>query len=302
MADWESNVREAYVTEVYQHYDSRPYFTADATVSNSMPVRGSNAMPSVTSSREMANHNNSSTNAAGATMATATSQPVEHLGGVERASKLIGMTALNMENEKLGKVENLLVDLPAGRVAEVIISTGGFLGIGGELSAVPPQSLGIGAVRDTVSLDTTKEALAAAPHYKASELSNLDNPEQVQSVYRSYHVEPYFNTNAVDNTAQNVRDRQENTMTPLDQSNTPADLDLTRQVRQQIMALKGLSVDAQNVKIITVNGRVTLRGPVNSEDEKRQIAEIVARVNPSATVDNQIEVKDSSYNHTGSNQ
>jgi hyperosmotically inducible periplasmic protein len=81
-------------------------------------------------------------------------------------------------------------------------------------------------------------------------------------------------------------------LTPLNQGTSPEDVDTTRQIRQQIMAINGLSVDAQNVKIITINGRVTLRGPVNSEDEKRQIADIAARVAPPANVDNQLQVKD----------
>jgi len=52
-----------------------------------------------------------------------------------------------------------------------------------------------------------------------------------------------------------------------------------------------MSANARNVKIITIAGRVTLRGPVNSEEEKSVIEEIARRNTPSGTVDNQLEVK-----------
>jgi osmotically-inducible protein OsmY len=57
-----------------------------------------------------------------------------------------------------------------------------------------------------------------------------------------------------------------------------------------------MSVNAQNVKIITVDGRVTLRGPVNTAEEKRLIGEIADRIAHSENVDNQLEVKLTSSN------
>ena len=59
-----------------------------------------------------------------------------------REVKLSPTRAANGQAEAVGKVENLIVDLPAGRVVAVILSTGGFLGLGDELSAVPPAALG----------------------------------------------------------------------------------------------------------------------------------------------------------------
>ena len=98
-------------------------------------------------------------------------------------------------------------------------------------------------------------------------------------------------TNAVDNTARNVRDRNDRTLTPLDQGNSQADVNTTAQIRKEIIAGKNMSVNARNVKIITTNGRVTLRGPVNTAEEKRLIGEIADRIAHSENVDNQLEVK-----------
>ena len=114
--------------------------------------------------------------------------------------------------------------------------------------------------------------------------------QATSGVYPAYSVEPYFNSNP-DNTARNVRDRNNNTLTPLDQGNSKADVATTAQIRKEIIAEKNLSTNAKNVKIITKDGLVTLRGPVNSAEEKRRIGEIATRVAPSGNVDNQLEVK-----------
>jgi osmotically-inducible protein OsmY len=82
---------------------------------------------------------------------------------------------------------------------------------------------------------------------------------------------PSSDKSAPDNSAQNVRDRGGNSMTPMDQSNKPEDIDLTQRVRKAVEADSGLSIDAKNVKIITVDGVVWLRGPVKSAEEKAAI-------------------------------
>ena len=89
----------------------------------------------------------------------------------------------------------------------------------------------------------------------------------------------------------NVRDRQDQTLTPLNQGNSKADVATTAQIRKEILAAKNMSVNAQNVKIITIDGQVTLRGPVNTAEEKRLIREIADRSTHSGDVDNQLEVQ-----------
>lgn len=96
-------------------------------------------------------------------------------------------------------------------------------------------------------------------------------------------------TNA-NNTMMNVRDRDDATMTPLDQGTSPEDVDATASIRKDIIAREGLSVDARNVKVITRDGRVTLRGPVKSVEEKNFIAEAARARLGVSNVDDQIEV------------
>lgn len=72
-----------------------------------------------------------------------------------------------------------------------------------------------------------------------------------------------------DNTEINKRDRNSGEATADQQKMTAADQDLTKRIRQSIMSDKSLSTYAHNIKIISQNGTVTLKGPVKSDDEKK---------------------------------
>jgi len=93
-----------------------------------------------------------------------------------------------------------------------------------------------------------------------------------------------------DNTGKNVRDRDDKTLTPLDQSESEADRTLTQRIRQAVVEDDSLSTNAKNVKIITVNGRVTLRGPVTSKQEKAAIATKAQQLAGADKVDDQLEI------------
>ncbi len=93
-----------------------------------------------------------------------------------------------------------------------------------------------------------------------------------------------------DNTDKNKRDRNEATLTPIDQSNAPADIKITADTRRMLVADDSLSANAKNVKVITIDGAVTLRGPVASEAEKTSI-EKHAKMAGAKSVSNEIEIK-----------
>ena len=93
------------------------------------------------------------------------------------------------------------------------------------------------------------------------------------------------------NTAVNKRDADGATKTPLDQKENQADIDRTAEIRKRILDTPDMSTNAQNCKIITANGKVTLRGPVNSEGEREMIVKIATAVAGEGNVDNQLEVK-----------
>jgi hyperosmotically inducible protein len=93
-----------------------------------------------------------------------------------------------------------------------------------------------------------------------------------------------------DNTEVNVRDRDTLAKTPLDQNENQPDIDITANIRKQVVDTK-MSIAAQNVKIITQDGKVTLRGPVKSADEKKQVEDIAHSVAGADKVDSQLEVE-----------
>jgi osmotically-inducible protein OsmY len=93
-----------------------------------------------------------------------------------------------------------------------------------------------------------------------------------------------------DNTGTNVRDRADNALTPLRASNDSADVETTRKIRRALMDDKSLSTTAKNVKVITVDGKVTLRGPVKSDQEKIAVADHAQRIAGSGKVNDQLEV------------
>jgi hyperosmotically inducible periplasmic protein len=96
-----------------------------------------------------------------------------------------------------------------------------------------------------------------------------------------------------DNTAVNERDRSGETQTSGDQSNSSADLKITQTIRQALMKDSELSTTAKNVKIITNNGQVTLRGPVKTAQEKAKIDQLAKSAAGGAKIDDQLEVKGS---------
>jgi len=96
---------------------------------------------------------------------------------------------------------------------------------------------------------------------------------------------------APDNTGRNVRDRGGDTLTPGDQSESQADRTLTQEIRQAVVADKSLSTTAKNIKIITNNGVVTLRGPVKDSHEKEKIEAKAQQIAGTHNIDNQLEVK-----------
>ena len=98
---------------------------------------------------------------------------------------------------------------------------------------------------------------------------------------------------AADNTRKNERDRSGETATSGDQSNNQEDVKITAAIRRAVVGDKSLSMTAKNVKIITANGTVTLRGPVNNDAEKTKIAELAQSAAGGAKIDNQLEVKTS---------
>lgn len=95
----------------------------------------------------------------------------------------------------------------------------------------------------------------------------------------------------LDNTERNARDKGGGTVLPEDQKETSADIKITAAIRKALIKIKSLSLDAHNAKIITRDGVVTLRGPVENTAEKAKLQSIAQKTRGVKQVDNQLEPK-----------
>jgi osmotically-inducible protein OsmY len=96
--------------------------------------------------------------------------------------------------------------------------------------------------------------------------------------------------NAPDNTKTNQGDANKGASTADQQKMNTADRSITKEIRSSIMKDKSLSTYAHNIKIITQDGKVTLKGPVRSEDEKAAIESKAVAIAGANNVTDQLEV------------
>jgi hypothetical protein len=146
------------------------------------------------------------------------------------------------------------------------------------------------------SIDERQERIAnertPTPAQNRDQLYGPGAPEPVENDFDrdGDGISDADETNAEpDNTALNERD--ENALTPIDQSNDSSDIEITQAIRKKVVGDDELSFNAKNVKIITVGGKVTLRGPVESPNESASIERSARDVAGVTKVDNQLEVK-----------
>jgi len=96
---------------------------------------------------------------------------------------------------------------------------------------------------------------------------------------------------AADNTKTNQRDRAKSEPTADQAKNTVSDRDIMQKIRKSIVDDKSLSTYAHNVKIISQNGKVTLKGPVRSDEEKNAVEQKATEVAGAGNVTNEITIK-----------
>jgi len=118
-----------------------------------------------------------------------------------RASNLIGKEVHNAQNENLGDIKDLVVDLNNGRVHYVVLSFGGFLGLGDKNFAFPMTAFRASGDKDTLILDIDKERLKKAPGFERAKSPDWNNPEYRAQVDRyfgdMYRVQPSANARMV---------------------------------------------------------------------------------------------------------
>ncbi|HVR21304.1 MAG TPA: BON domain-containing protein [Polyangiaceae bacterium] len=158
-------------------------------------------------------------------------------------------------------------------------------------SSDAPLDASSGASSDAVDAATDKPSPNVEPvHTADAPTSASDTTPAASAGASSKSPSSSAAPVAADNTKVNQRDSDGAAPTPMDQGNNTSDLKITQDIRKAVVGDGSLSFTAKNVKIITTNGKVTLRGPVNSAAEREKIAAFARKIAGAANVDNQLEV------------
>jgi sporulation protein YlmC with PRC-barrel domain len=108
------------------------------------------------------------------------------------ASTLEGDSVRNSAGEDLGKIEDIMVDIPTGRVAYAVLSFGGFLGIGNKLFAVPWAALTLDEDAHEFILNVDKAVLESAPGFDKDSWPDMADPSWGEQIHSHYGFRPYW--------------------------------------------------------------------------------------------------------------
>jgi sporulation protein YlmC with PRC-barrel domain len=107
------------------------------------------------------------------------------------ANTLKGNDVYNRQDEDLGDIKEIMLDMASGRVAYAVLSFGGFLGMGEKLFAVPWSALTLDTVNKRFVLDASKERLESAPGFDPDQWPDMADPTWSKEVHDYYGVTPY---------------------------------------------------------------------------------------------------------------
>ncbi len=108
------------------------------------------------------------------------------------ASTLNKDSVRNNQNEDLGKIHDIMIDVEHGRIAYAVLSFGGILGMGDKLFAIPWQSLRVDRQNECMVLDIPKERLENAPGFSQDDWPDMADQRWGGSIYEYYEQKPYW--------------------------------------------------------------------------------------------------------------
>lgn len=105
---------------------------------------------------------------------------------VMAADTLQGNRVVNLQNEDLGEIRHIMLDVPSGRIAYAVLSFGGILGLGDKLFAIPWDALVLDAERECFVLDASRERLENAPGFDKDHWPSMADPTWVAEAHSFY--------------------------------------------------------------------------------------------------------------------
>ena len=118
--------------------------------------------------------------------------PDKRYRDVLSASTLAGDQVQNSAGEDLGKVDEIMIDIPSGKVAYAVLSFGGFLGMGNKLFAVPWSALRLDEDKKHFVLDLDKKKLEKAPGFDKDNWPDMADTTWGTRIFSYYGVAPYW--------------------------------------------------------------------------------------------------------------
>lgn len=108
------------------------------------------------------------------------------------ASTLTGDEVLNGAGETLGVIEEIMLDVPSGRIAYAVLASAGFLGMGNRLFAIPWNALSLDPGHRCFRLDVSRERLRAAPGFDRQRWPTMADPRWAAELHSYYGLRPYW--------------------------------------------------------------------------------------------------------------
>jgi osmotically-inducible protein OsmY len=205
-----------------------------------------------------------------------------HLRHVERTDRILGMPIKSAQGQYLGQVGGLQMDLPKGQIVHVVDD---MQSMGNNSNyIIQPRALRYNAAHNGLVLEENLETLKGQPHLR-----------WVGESRQSFREESYVNREVEADrgmhSKQNAQAGMVSKSTSMPQGANFRDVQKTSLIKQRIQADPRLSANAKNVEVVTLNAQTTLRGHVNSNEDKRKIGEIAMKAGRPENVSNLLEVR-----------
>jgi sporulation protein YlmC with PRC-barrel domain len=115
---------------------------------------------------------------------------------VHKLNELIGLAVEDVNNQNIGKISNVVVDMPSGRLLYVVFSPASSLNLANNLYAMPSDAFTLSSDRKHLVTNIDRQKLASAPHFDKGNWPNVTDPTFASQVYQYYGKQAWFNTGA----------------------------------------------------------------------------------------------------------
>lgn len=208
-------------------------------------------------------------------------------GGVCFSTDVVGRPLVSQANEPLGRVEDVMVDLPMGRVVYLLIEPG----IGPDSQnvryVVPPQTIHPDTNGQALVLNADQAKFLAGPHFQKAYWTEMSSLEMATAMMQHYGLDA-MSLGRPDPAHQPARASVAAAGVPPQTAPSQSDVEITMAVVTEIVRIDG-AFPTRDLKIITSAGRVTLSGRVRTNRQKAELAAAAARVVGQENVVNQLQ-------------